>query len=386
MAAAVMAAAARRLPRSTASTMVLREVSGSHKLTIDGVRPSKNLCSSGRSGWSWFSKTFDVGDRSWRINYSPKRDNISLHLELDPHANKDAKAGAVQFKFSLLDQSGNPVPKFTRATTGYCAFDGPSTFHGFDNFITWSDLEESGCLKDDRFAVRCDVIVTTGSNHRDDDDAAASASIAVAAVPAPSDDVHESLADILWKQKRGADVTIDVGGEVTFDAHGWLLAARSPVLEAELAAAAAAAAKEKKSTAGGAHHRRIEIQGVDPKVFKAVLHYMYTDALPAETATDDAMAMAQGLLAAADRFKLDRLKLLCEETLSRSINVGTAAGTLAVAEQHGCGALKAACLEFMARPGNLVAVMDTEGFEKAKEVIAKVVMTEVFMKQAARFI
>uniref|UniRef100_K3ZEW4 MATH domain-containing protein n=1 Tax=Setaria italica TaxID=4555 RepID=K3ZEW4_SETIT len=316
--------------------------------------------------WYWSDRFYA---HNWRIRYYPHahEGHISLYLELDRSSAVDA-AGDVKFKFSLLDQSGNPVPKFTRATTKPCSFEGLSSHHGFRDFIRWKDLEESGCLKDDAFTIQCDVAFTTDLGGSTTNDAAAPATAAVPPPP-PATNPHEHLiTDILWKHKRWVDVTIDVGGEATFDAHGWLLAARSPVLEAELLAASS---KEKKSAAGAAH-RRIEIQGVDPKVFKAE--------------EEDAMAMAQGLLAAADRFKLDRLKLVCEETLSRRIDVSTAAGTLAVAEQHGCGALKAACLEFMARPGNLAAVMETEGYDKAKAGIASVVLTEVFLKQAARMI
>ncbi|CAN6348035.1 unnamed protein product [Urochloa humidicola] len=67
-AAALMTAATRRLSsRSTASSMVLREVSGSHMLTIDGFRPSRNV----HKGWCWYSKPFTVGGHSWRIRYFP---------------------------------------------------------------------------------------------------------------------------------------------------------------------------------------------------------------------------------------------------------------------------------------------------------------------------
>nr|CAB3462314.1 unnamed protein product [Digitaria exilis] len=342
------AAAARRLSRSTtASAMVLREVSGSHKLTIDGCKPSKAL----PCGWNWDSKPFPVGGHSWRIRYYPHRSDghVSLFLELH-RASAIREAGHVSFKLSLLDPSSGE-PKLTRAmdwrnfSCSPCGFYTSSRYHGFEQFVSWKDLDESGCVEDDRFTLRRS---------------------APPPPPPPPAYEHEHLVDLLWKHKRGADVTVDVGGGATFEAHGWLLAARSPVLEAELLAS-----KEKKSPGDGSH-RRIEVQGVEPKVFKAVLHYMYTDALPekmmaeegGEEAEGDAMAMARGLLAAADRFKLERLKTMCGETLAKRIDVSTAAVTLAAAEQHGCGALKEACMEFLARPENLKAVMETEGYEK----------------------
>ncbi|RLN00245.1 hypothetical protein C2845_PM06G30960 [Panicum miliaceum] len=75
-----------------------------------------------------------------------------------------------------------------------------------------------------------------------------------------------------------------------------------------------------------------------------------------------------------------RGQLMCEETLSKRIDVSTVAGTLAVAEQHGCRDLKAACMEFLARPGNLKAAMEIEGYGKVKAIINPVVMMEVVMK------
>ncbi|CAL4906018.1 unnamed protein product [Urochloa decumbens] len=450
-AALMKTAAARRLLRyASTSTMVLQEVSGSHKLTINGCQRSKNL----NQAWAWDSQPFRVGGHSWRIKYYPQgheQGHISLYLELDSGSAIDA-ARDVTFRFSVLDQSGNPVPKLTRATTE------PRSFpHLSATSPTPPDLGAATSTSDD------------------DGAAAALATSADAAALAPKLHGEHHLTELLWKQKRGADVTVDVVGSgeaTTFDAHVWLLAERSPVFKAELELNAASNSKKP------AAHRRIEIKDVEPRVFKAMLHYMYNNALPEmEEEDDDALVMAQGLLAAADRFKVDGLKLTCEETvtvldiskrkkvapvpegvkekptpgrdrplasisppfpqildpphshhtrhqvrigamappdittvlakleemqkdatrkheetnrkieetLSKRIDVSTAAGTLAVAEQHGCGALKAACLEFMSRPENLKAVMETEGYEKAKATIQPLVM-ELGMKQWLAFI
>lgn len=59
--------------------------------------------------------------------------------------------------------------------------------------------------------------------------------------------------------------------------------------------------------------------------------------------------MTQDVLAAAHRYKLERLKLLCLEVLCRRIDMDTVAGTMAVEEQHSCGALVATCAEFLVR-------------------------------------
>ena len=63
--------------------------------------------------------------------------------------------------------------------------------------------------------------------------------------------------------------------------------------------------------------------------------------------------MSQHLLAASDRYGLDRLRLLCEVNLCEDVAINTVATTLALAEQHHCFQLKSVCLKFVALPENL---------------------------------
>nr|CAB3466156.1 unnamed protein product [Digitaria exilis] len=278
-----------------------------------------------------------------------------------------------------MASTGSPTP---RGVEGH-VFSEATKVYGIREFMAWKDLARSGCVKDDAFTVRCDITVFQDWTKVDDDTSGGGAATpATPRVVVPPSNLREHMNDLLWK-KKGADVTIHVGEE-SFDAHGWLLMARSPVFEAELIAAPAS--KEKLSGGVG---RRVEIKGVEPKVFKAMLHFMYTDALPEtmeeeeeEEEEETVVAMAQGLLAAANRFKLERLKVMCEEILCRHIDVSSVAVTLAVAEENGCHALKAACLEFIARPGNMKKVMETEGFEKTKDSCLAA-MLDVAMKQLA---
>jgi speckle-type POZ protein len=90
--------------------------------------------------------------------------------------------------------------------------------------------------------------------------------------------------------------------------------------------------------------------------------FLYTDLLP-EIRDQDEVAMYQHLLVAADRYNVERLKLICEYKLCKNIDVHKVATILTLAEQHHCIVLKKLCLDLLGVPANLKAVMGTEGFK-----------------------
>nr|ACF78808.1 unknown [Zea mays] len=110
--------------------------------------------------------------------------------------------------------------------------------------------------------------------------------------------------------------------------------------------------------------REVQIDEMRADVFRNLLHFIYTDALPKSEPQEEEALMAQHLLVAADRYGMERLKLVCEDILCRHIDVSTAATTLALAEQHQCQGLKEACFQFLKKsPGSLNDVMATDGFD-----------------------
>ncbi|CAL5078209.1 unnamed protein product [Urochloa decumbens] len=184
----------------------------------------------------------------------------------------------------------------------------------------------------------------------------------------------------LLETKQGADVNFEVGGRV-FAAHKLVLAARSPVFIADFFGPA----KEKATS-------YIRICDMHPDAFQALLHYIYTDMLPAASPSTPANAredesaaaaavLAQDLLVAADKYNLKDLKTLTENKLCRhGIGVSTVLPMLALAEHHQCWKLKKKCLDFIASGRNTRAVMATDDVEHlarscpsvVREVLAKV--------------
>jgi speckle-type POZ protein len=140
---------------------------------------------------------------------------------------------------------------------------------------------------------------------------------------------------------------------------------------------------EMKEGAGGGVP--IPIEDVDAKVFHALLTFIYTDSLPEpgdeegeEGDKDGAMAQYQHLLAAADKYGLERMKLICQEKLCEHIGASSVATMLALADRHHCRGLKEACFEFLSSSSNLSSFTET-GFDELfgtcpdvlKELLAK---------------
>jgi len=170
-------------------------------------------------------------------------------------------------------------------------------------------------------------------------------------IPAPPSDIVKHLGELL-DTEDGTDVSFAVGSE-TFHAHRALLAARSPVFKAELLGSMAEATMPS-----------ITLRDIAPATFRAMLRFMYTDALPGddgELGGDSPREMFERLLAAADRYALDRLKLLCAQKLWEDVSVDTVADTLACAEMYSCPELKHKCNGFFAVENFKKAVL-TEGF------------------------
>ncbi|VAI80154.1 unnamed protein product [Triticum turgidum subsp. durum] len=227
-------------------------------------------------------------------------------------------------------------------------------------------LASSGYLRNDSFTVLCVVTVLK------EDLPARAATVPGKEVPGSSPSLQKHLAELLHSGLE-ADVTFLVSGK-SFAAHKVILAARSPVLMAEFFG-------HMKETSS----QCIEIKDIDAVVFKPLLYFIYTDSVLEFDVQHEAITMlAQHLLAAADKYGLDRLKEICEGKLSDGISIDTAATTLALAEQHNCPKLKVKCVEFIvSTPEILDAVLATDGY-KHLEASCPMVLPELLKSARGR--
>nr|CAB3485817.1 unnamed protein product [Digitaria exilis] len=120
-------------------------------------------------------------------------------------------------------------------------------------------------LNDDSLTIRCTLTVFKS---RTED-------VNTTIISVPPANLNQVLEHML-KDRKGVDVTFYVDGKL-FQAHRCVLAARSPVYDAEFFGPL------KKN-----HERPIKIiDDMDPTIFAGLLHFIYTDSLPADLCNSD---------------------------------------------------------------------------------------------------
>ena len=112
----------------------------------------------------------------------------------------------------------------------------------------------------------------------------------------------------------------------------------------------------------------ITVEEKQPAVFGLLLQFIYTDWLPDvdDLDVDDVGEFIKLLLVAADRYCMDRMKLICESILSKRLDVESVGNILALADQYHCSSLKDACIEFMLSSSRIDDVIASKGYVDLK--------------------
>ncbi|CAA6653783.1 unnamed protein product [Spirodela intermedia] len=327
----------------TSSRSVTETVNGSHKFVIQGYSLAKGM----GVGKHIASDTFTVGGFQWAVYFYPDGKNpednstyVSVFIAL---ASEGTDVRAL-FELTLVDQSGKGNHKvhshFDRSLeSGPYTLKYRGSMWGYKRFFRRAALETSDFLKDDCLKINCTVGVVVSSM-----DCSRLHSIYI-----PESDIGDHFGMLLDNQE-GSDVVFDVAGE-KFHAHKLVLAARSPIFRSEF------------FDSPGDDESEVVISDLDPKVFKAMLHFIYTDTLLEE---DLASSNIPSTSFISDSLTAKLLApLLCESYLCKDISVNSVASTLALADRYHALELRAVCLKFAAE--NLAAVMRSTGFEYLKE-------------------
>ncbi|XP_036047244.1 speckle-type POZ protein-like [Onychomys torridus] len=147
----------------------------------------------------------------------------------------------------------------------------------------------------------------------------------------------------LWENSRFTDCCLVVAGH-EFQAHKAILAASSPVFRAMF-----------QHDIEESRKNRVEIPDLEPQVFKVMMDFIYMGTAP------DLDSMAAAVLAAADKYGLEHLKVMCEDALCRDLSVENAAHTLFLADLNRSGQLKTQALDFITSHASEVS--ETSGWK-----------------------
>nr|XP_043628225.1 BTB/POZ and MATH domain-containing protein 4-like isoform X2 [Erigeron canadensis] len=330
----------------TTSRSITETVNGSHEFVIEGYSLAKGM----GIGKHIASDNFTVGGFQWAVYFYPDGKNpednstyVSLFIALTSEGT-DVRA---LFELTLVDQSGKEKHKvhshFDRSLeSGPYTLKYRGSMWGYKRFYRRALLEASDYLKDDCLKINCTVGVVV------------SATICPRppTIQVPESDIGLNFG-MLLENMEGSDVIFNVAGE-KFHAHKLVLAARSPVFRSN------GFGQEK------ADHE-IVIADMEPKVFKAMLHFIYTDELnedelvasSSSSEADVSDTLVSKLLVAADQYDLCRLRRICESYLCKDISVDSFGRILALADGNHAMELKSICLKFASE--NLA-----DGFEYLK--------------------
>jgi speckle-type POZ protein len=307
---------------------------GSHVLEVQGYSKIKDAF---RADDSTFSGKFKVGGHTWEILCDPwgsdAADWVVVNLGIRVMRVQPVMA---RFSFALLGRDAETSEYMEAMITGQYTFTSTGDYWSGE-IIEREQFESPLYLKDDRFRIRCDVAIVRGREFL-----RKAATVRIPAAPSP--ELGRHLGGLLTNSQVGGDVTFKVGGEL-ITAHKCILAASSPVFKVEFFGPNPGNDKNTSTAAAAAH---IQIEDMKPEVFKAMLHFIYTDSLLPEIGHYSTKgATLQGLIVAADRYKVDRLRLICGDKLCNYVDAGTAATLLLLAKKHGCRRLKETCMRYL---------------------------------------
>jgi hypothetical protein len=184
-----------------------------------------------------------------------------------------------------------------------CVYTKAEQFYGIQQFITLESATEY-LGHDGSLAIHGDIKVATVS-------LTSTANTNVGAtVAVPPTDLAWHLEQLLVSE-QGSDIKFLVE-QSEIRAHSLVIAARSSVLH--------------KAVAFSTDTDHVRIDNINTIAFKAMLHFIYTDELPHNTNlvlhAGDFATVAGDMLAAACRFRLERMKRLCMNLLAEKVTTG----------------------------------------------------------------
>lgn len=210
---------------------------------------------------------------------------------------------------------------------------------GFKKFIRRDFLmeEANGLLQEDKLTLFCEVSVVQVNF---------SGQSSCTKIQVPECNLKTDLGELL-KNSSMCDVIFEIDG-FEIHAHKAILSARSEVFRSMFC--------PNSNFRENQQNTPVPIKDLERDVFQEMLQFIYTGE------TEKLSHMADDLLAAADKYQLDRLKVMCEEALATNLTVENVASILIIADMHNAAQLKKIALHFCSSNSNTVPT--TEGWKQ----------------------
>ena len=297
-------------------------------------------CQNMKNGAGLESNTFSAnGDEinKWSIHCYPSgqseesRGFLSVFANLlDPQTDLTAN-----IEFSV---ENGMIGKFVSGSNTFSSSDYDQFKFGFPVFLSHTDLlgNNSKYLKEGALTLQCKITYEVENN------------LSRAKVPRrenPDWQITHYLRH-LFDSGRMSDLIFLVGRK-QFKAHK-IIVARSTVF---------AAMFEIDGKVGSP--ASVNIEDCEPDIFEAMLRFLYTDEI------QENEELAKKLLAIAQKYKLQLLKLKCEEILMKNISKVNCAEILSLADVHQAPSLKKDAMNFIRR--NSREVIKTAGWQNLRQ-------------------
>uniref|UniRef100_A0A1A9ZZW4 BTB domain-containing protein n=1 Tax=Glossina pallidipes TaxID=7398 RepID=A0A1A9ZZW4_GLOPL len=262
--------------------------------------------------------------------------NLGLYLNFSPLS--EASTVKAKFKLSIVNAKYEEENVFDSPKV--CYFHAKQMTWGYHDFISADILLKEGTrlLPNDELTIVCEIGEVNIVNISDDSKKMKSKTKSKLI----EDELSKDLGNLFVKEKC-SDVTLAVGAH-ELKAHRLILSARSDVFAAMF-----------EHEMDESKLNRVVITDIDPEVVKEMLNFMYTGKAP------NLNKMAQGLLAAADKYALEGLKVMCEEALSVNLATENAAEILILADLQSAAQLKDQTMAFIKT--HITEVMGTQGWK-----------------------
>ncbi|UYV69891.1 SPOPL [Cordylochernes scorpioides] len=282
------------------------------------------------------SSLISIGSYDWVISLYPNGEGslekgyLSVFLELVTDINSNVKT---HVKFILFNSKGEEI----KSLNDFHIFGKYEKKKGYSQFLKRNILVKhyNKLLPFEKLSLLCEITLFCGN---------------VKTKSGRIQNIQFKLPESRWSEEVGSllespkfsDVVLKAGG-YTVQAHKNILAARSPVF----AAMFEHDMKENKENL-------VEIEDMEPEVLEEMVRFIYTEQSP------KLYSMAERLLPAADKYGLERLKVMCLEFLASHLTKVNAANVLVLADKLSNNKLKKCAIDFII--ANYSEVKKTKGF------------------------